>query len=107
MKVIREGKNTLPVDVIEFECAKCGCVFQCEKDEYFEETTITLTTYPERHYVYASCPYCHKIVRSSKKSQAINNYTINLSDNLNPEYLINPVNTTVWTPKREKKNTKE
>ena len=62
MRIIKEGNQD---NVAKFDCAKCGCKFECEQDEFWTETTFVLTSYPAQYYVYANCPVCHKVCRST------------------------------------------
>jgi len=106
MKVIKQGRDILPDDVVEFECMNCSCVFRCEEDEYHEDVNITLTSYPEQHYVYASCPHCHKIVCSRKRLHDIKSYSVTLNSKnvLDSDYYTIKGTSTTWAGKPEKNN---
>ena len=63
---ITKSKTDKEKEVVKFVCGNCGCEFETnDPSEYYEEVSISLTTYPEKHNVYASCPECHKICKSS------------------------------------------
>ena len=53
-----------------FTCKKCGCVFDCEKDEYWEKpsgiNSLNSTySYNTTKSYYTCCPECHKVVSYS------------------------------------------
>lgn len=51
MKIIKKGK--IPTTIIRFYCGNCGCVFECDKDEYeyhFDQR--------DGDYCEAKCPTC-------------------------------------------------
>ena len=59
MKILKENKKLNKTE--RFTCNKCGCEFECDEDEYWVDTGITLTTYPAQYNAYANCPKCYKI----------------------------------------------
>lgn len=71
MNIIREGN--IKSDKAKFKCKKCGCEFECCADEYWTDN-LTLTTYPEQHNAFASCPECHKICHSQVLARTKNCY---------------------------------
>ena len=69
MKIVRHG-NEPQKPYHSFTC-KCGCMFQCEEDEFWEKPQIqcnsntdSCTTYSySAHKTFITCcPECHKIV---------------------------------------------
>ena len=56
MKIIKEGDLRKLKKIKYFECKKCGCIFEAEKDEYKCDSQ-----YNEIYYCCA-CPYCNQMV---------------------------------------------
>lgn len=56
MKVIKSGDIERTKKIKTFECEKCGCVFQANKNEY-----KTGEQYNEVYY-YCKCPTCKSTV---------------------------------------------
>lgn len=75
MKIIKKGNQNK--NIMIFTCKACGCEFECNEDEYWEETGMSLS-YPPQVRVVASCPSCHKICQSSKQYK-VKDYNITLT----------------------------
>lgn len=54
IQIIRQGNLKSPI--IRFECRRCNCVFEADKDDY----KLILTS-GDLAYI-TDCPYCHKRV---------------------------------------------
>ncbi len=54
IQVLKEGDLKSPI--IRFECLRCNCVFEADKDDY----KLILTS-GDLAYI-TDCPYCHKRV---------------------------------------------
>jgi len=54
IQIIRQGNLKSPM--IRFECRRCNCVFEADKDDY----KLILTS-GDLAYI-TDCPYCHKRV---------------------------------------------
>lgn len=52
MKIIKEGDPAKLITAKRFECNKCGCVFEADKDEYKSGMQYNET------YFYCKCPFC-------------------------------------------------
>lgn len=68
MKIISSGNKQKNKDTRRFTCANCGCVFDCEKDEFWEKETtnsnITISWSASTTYM-TCCPECHKVVEDT------------------------------------------
>lgn len=56
MKIIKEGDLNKLKEIKHFECKKCGCIFEAEKDEYKWGNQYNET------YYYCKYPCCHQTV---------------------------------------------
>ena len=56
MRIIKEGDLKKLKKIKCFECKKCGCIFEAEKDEYKQGSQ-----YNEEYY-YCACPCCNQTV---------------------------------------------
>lgn len=54
IQIIRQGNLKSPI--IRFECRRCNCVFEADKDDY----KLILSS-GDLAYI-TDCPYCHKRV---------------------------------------------
>ena len=79
MNIIKKGKIKNE-NTVTFRCEKCGCEFECEKDEYWVDNTIALVTSPCQYYVYSNCPTCHKVCRSTKYELTQSAYSVTLEN---------------------------
>ena len=61
MKILKEGSLNKINKIKRFECNKCGCLFEANKNEY------KISSQYNQEYVYCECPFCHKTVYGEKK----------------------------------------
>ena len=61
MKIIKKGK--IPITFIRFYCSNCGCIFECEKDEY----NIYHSCQRDGDYYETKCPTCGTRVYIDKR----------------------------------------
>lgn len=54
IQVLKEGDLKSPI--IRFECRRCNCVFEADKDDY-----KLILTLDDLAYI-TDCPHCHKRV---------------------------------------------
>jgi len=78
MRIIKEGKIKNE-NTTTFKCEKCGCEFECLKDEYWVDNSTCLTSYPVQYYIYSNCPTCHKVCRNTKTAEN-NTYSVTLEN---------------------------
>lgn len=85
MKIIEHSCKTTKCR--RFTCKNCGCVFDCEVDEYWEKpsgmehSSLTYTWSTTKAY-YTCCPECHKVVvEESIDYNKINSVTLNSCEN--------------------------
>lgn len=64
MKIIKEGN--LSSTYKQFKCPLCGCVFQCSRFEYREETLFSGS------YYVTVCPVCGRRVLYENKEEKKN-----------------------------------
>ena len=78
MRILKNGtpKNT-KMDTVKFTCTECGCEFECDKGEYYNNFDTVFVTYPEQTRCAASCPECYKICLSWKDKYTVYNTDVN------------------------------
>ena len=76
MKILKNGSTK---KTAYFVCLSCGCEFECNDTEYWVDTSVCLTSYPCQYYAMASCPVCHKICKTTVRSE-IDNISITGTD---------------------------
>lgn len=55
-KVIKHGRKPEPISTIkQFQCITCGCVFECDKEDYRRCGRYETSTVMENH---SDCPEC-------------------------------------------------
>ena len=87
----------------KFKCEQCGCEFNCESDEYYEDlggandrvgslainymvSTVT------KDYLVCSCPECHKVVKKIRERENKCWYSSTLTST-SPSITLNGTNT--------------
>ena len=61
---------------VRFVCKNCHCEFECNENEYWENTQTCSLTYQIQYECFANCPQCHRMCKTYKTS---NNYKISVT----------------------------
>lgn len=56
MKIIKKG-NPSKIGTFEFDCRKCGCIFEAKEGEYVRKVSS------DTFFVYCDCPCCGNTIR--------------------------------------------
>jgi len=64
MKIIKNGHKE--TSKATFVCKNCSCEFECNENEYWENTQTASLTYPVQYECFANCPECHRMCKTYK-----------------------------------------
>lgn len=66
MRILKNGTRENKEKKIRFVCKNCHCEFECNEDEYWENTATACLTVPAQYECFANCPQCHRMCKTYK-----------------------------------------